>query len=98
MTYAISNDYLHSAMSITVAIFLVAFFLGIGCGNVFGWERVGSYCAGTFMAVLILWAPIVVVTYGFALLAAPLLICLVGVGVAGLNIGGRIKKRCCLRD
>ncbi len=68
------------------AFYVVGFLLGCVHGLVFGRSYVKTVGYGALAAVLLLWAPVVVVTYGFALLGTPLVVAY----AAFLAIGARL--------
>ena len=79
---------LGGAMTI-VAVALLGFSVGCALGSAFRTATALPVALGAFGAALIMWTPVVVVTYGFALLGLPLLI-----GYAAcVGAGARMVKR-----
>jgi hypothetical protein len=62
-----------SAWTIGVGIFAAGFCLGLIHGWIFGKRCVRRIGLWAFIAVCVLWTPVVLTTYGFALLGLPLL-------------------------
>lgn len=91
-TYLLVSRNIRGATVVTIAIFGVAFLIGVIYGVESGREKIKQICLGASLAVLLLWAPIVVVTYGFALVALPVLAGFVGVVALGVIIGARKFK------
>lgn len=52
---------------------------------------------GTFIGTLVLWAPVVMVTYGFALLALPLLAAFAALVWLGAKAGSMLRTRAAAR-
>lgn len=67
---------------------------GIGCviGVLFGRGCAAAVGWGTFAAVALLSAPIVLLTYGFALAGAPLVVAFAVMAGAGAYFGGRVRE------
>jgi hypothetical protein len=69
--------------------------LVIGCllGLVAGSNLAKAVGIGAFIGILILWTPVVVVTYGFALLALPLLALYSSLVAVGAKVGGALRRK-----
>ena len=78
-----------------IAIVLSA--LAIGMCQGFFVERAGHLAIGTgaFFGLLILYSPVVVVTYGFALMALPLLAAFALLVFFGAKIGANLRLNSC---
>lgn len=50
---------------------------------------------GAFVGISILWTPVVVVTYGFALLALPLLAAFAMLSFFGAKLGANLRANVC---
>jgi hypothetical protein len=78
-----------------VAIVLSALVIGMCQG--FFVQRSGHRAVGigAFFGLLILWSPVVLVTYGFALMALPLLAALAMLVFFGTKIGANLRLNAC---
>ena len=56
---------------VLLAVALAGFCAGVGLGLVFGAAATMEVGLGAFLAALLLWTPVVLATYGFALIALP---------------------------
>ena len=74
-------------------LYALGFLLGCVQGQLFGREHVKAVGYGALAAVLLLWTPIVVVTYGFALLGIPLVIAYAACVAAGAKLITRRNDR-----
>jgi hypothetical protein len=73
-----------------IAAFIFAgFAVGAAQGAIFGHSLYKSIAAGAFLGLLLLWTPVVFVTYGFALLGLPLLMVFAGCIAVGARCSGR---------
>lgn len=72
------------------ALAAAAFAAGTIQGKLIGGEYVKTAVLGAFLGVLLLWTPVVLVTYGFALLALPLLIAYAAIVGAGVRCSTRL--------
>jgi hypothetical protein len=68
---------------------------GISQGFFIGRPWHGAIGIGTFVGALILWSPVVVVTYGFALFWLPLLGAFAIVVYFGAKLGSNLRVRAC---
>ena len=59
--------------------------------------RHGAIGAGAFLGLLVLWSPVVVVTYGFALMSLPLLAIFAMLVFFGAKIGTSLRPFSCRR-
>ena len=62
--------------------------LGVVLGKLFGRGAFLPIGAGAFAGLLVIWAPVVVVTYGFALMGVPLLAAYAGCVALGVRFSG----------
>ena len=78
-----------------VAIVLSALAIGVCQG--FFVQRAGHRAVGmgAFFGLLILWLPVVVVTYGFALMALPLLAAFSMLVFFGAKVGAHLRLKAC---
>lgn len=76
---------------------IVASALAIGFCQGFFFERVWHRAIGmgAFVGISILWTPVVVVTYGFALLALPLLAAFAMLSFFGAKLGANLRANVC---
>lgn len=74
-----------------MAIVLSALATGMGLGFFVQAEGQRSVGLGAFLGLLILWSPVVVVTYGFALMAVPLLAGFALLVFFGAKMGTRLR-------
>jgi len=56
---------------------------------------IGALGIGSFIGILILWLPVVLATYGFALLALPFLAAFATLVVAGATLGTALRAKIC---
>ncbi|MEZ0306735.1 MAG: hypothetical protein ACAH21_02340 [Ramlibacter sp.] len=67
--------------------------LGLNLGIWLGRQCIGAVALGAFLAALVLSIPVILVTYGFALLGVPFVVAYVIVVTAGAYLGARRKER-----
>jgi hypothetical protein len=86
-----------SGMVRLVAIILSALAIGMCQGFIVERAGHGAIGIGAFFGLLILFSPVVVVTYGFALMALPLLAAFALLVFFGARIGTNLRLNyCCL--
>ena len=78
--------------AIAVCAYLGAFALGALLGLLFGRQHVRGLAFGAFVAVALLWTPVVLVTYGFALAGFPLLVIFAACLAFGAWLGSRSTR------
>jgi hypothetical protein len=83
--YSLASE---SAYAIAGGLLVAGFFLGLLLGIVFGRRASPQIGKGAFIAASLLWTPVVIGTYGFALMAAPLLVAYGALTAAGAWFGG----------
>ncbi|MFD2367669.1 hypothetical protein [Pseudoduganella sp. GCM10020061] len=76
-----------------VAIPLVAVCAGYLQGMVLGHQYYVSIGCGSFLALLAMWVPVVVVTYGFALMGVPVLVVLAGCAAWGAQLSKELARK-----
>jgi hypothetical protein len=72
-----------------LAFLVAAFLVGGLLGSLAGTKASQAIGIGAFIGALVLWSPVLLVTYGFALLFLPVLALFAGVVVLGAKVGGR---------
>jgi hypothetical protein len=80
-----------SPVVFTLALIAVELTLGIGIGFFACDASIKSIGFGAFVGLLIVWTPVVAVTYGFALLALPLLFLTAGALAVGSRLGRKVR-------
>lgn len=78
--------------SVLIAVYGAGLLIGVTHGMIFSRRAGISVFTGTFAAVLGLWSPVVIGTYGFAILGLPLLIAYGVCVAAGALLGARAKR------
>lgn len=75
--------------AVAVCAYLGAFALGALLGFLFGRQHLRSLAFGAFVAVALLWTPVVLTTYGIALVGVPLLVIFAACLAFGAWLGSR---------
>lgn len=77
------------------AIVLCGLLIGMVQGCFIHRARHRSIAIATLIGMLILWLPVVVATYGFALLALPLLVAYAALVFCSARLGGTLRAHAC---
>lgn len=86
----------HFPGTVTVlAIVVCGFVIGLGQGWFVQPPQHRTIGMATFVGLLILWLPVVLVTYGFALLAVPLLAAFALLVFFGARLGNHLRAAAC---
>ena len=78
-----------------LAIVVCGFVIGLGQGWLIQPSQHRTIGMATFVGVLILWLPVVLVSYGFALLAVPLLAAFAQLVFFGARQGSHLRAAAC---
>ncbi len=76
-----------------IASGLFALVLGLLQGKLFGPAAYKAVGVGTFLGLCVIWAPVVIVTYGFALAGLPYLVAYAGIAAVGVQWSVKLAPR-----